>query len=181
MAASADKKIVRVRRDLVALSRSINGKPPRRAKLAWGGAGIVIATEQPEPDPNAWYPEPRYVVTKDELELSWAFLKLRDVFMRVLDGTSKFEFYGRLANAANRYLETTTQRDSSTVDLVAAVLYEAFVMLKEMEDRDFNYLGFTTGNTICDDLIERGDKSGYIGPEATRRFLDDTASKIDHA
>ena len=81
---------------------------------AWRGADVVI-TDQPLPPspPDSFYPPQRPVVTVHVAELSWLFERLRDSFMPLLDGSSKIEFFGRLANAANRSCKLC--RDTSSL------------------------------------------------------------------
>ena len=140
----------------------------------------MVITSAPPRSAKAsnFYPEPRYVVTPSPLELSWAFYSLRDIFSSVLDGASKIEFYGRLANTANRYLARVGADRCSADALVRAVIHEAFVILEEMEDGEFHYLDVAAGNTICDDLISESETSGYLGPDATRDFFKDMDAKL---
>jgi hypothetical protein len=96
-----DEKLKEIQTELTTLAKDIMAGRFARAKRPWGGADVVIASEQPmiqgEKD---FYPEPRYVVTPFDLELSGLFESLRNLFSPVPDGTSKIEFYGRLAKAA---------------------------------------------------------------------------------
>jgi len=117
-------------------------------------------------------PKPRFVVTKHALELSWLFESLRDIFSPVLDGATKIEFYGRLANAANHYLAKAAVQPHSAQDLLFAVAHEAFAILDEMDEGEFHFLLVAVGNTIWDDLVDEAERSGYLGPEATRRFFE---------
>ena len=105
-----------------------------RADRCWGGADVIISEEPAhEPVPNSFYPEARYVVTAHAHELSWLFVELRDAFYaeELIDGCSKIEFFGRLANAANRCLHSSP--DASAKLLCEAVLHEAFAILEEMK------------------------------------------------
>lgn len=76
-----------------------------KAKRAWGGADVAVVREQPEPISGGFYPDPFFVVSKKfSLEISWMFEQLRDAFYaeKLVDYCSKYEFFGRLAQAANR-------------------------------------------------------------------------------
>jgi len=142
-----------------------------RAQHNWGGADVVI-TSRPR---NAlreseFYPEPRTVVTPFSREVSWLFEHLRDAFSGLIDGTSKIEFYGRLANAAKNYQQQVNGGENAK-DIMRAVFYEALVMLEEMEEGTFEYLSVAEGNTILADLVDEAEKSGYIGVEATKEFF----------
>ena len=49
-------------------------------------------------------PRRRAVITEYSKELSWLFYKLREIFSDRIDYTSKFDFYGSLAQSAIDYL-----------------------------------------------------------------------------
>jgi len=103
-----------------------------RARRPWGGADVVISGTPPEPTGKpGFYPDPRYVVTQYDRELSWLFESLRDAFSEVIDYQSKFEFYGRLADAADRYLIAESTEPQIAKGLLLAVLDEARALAKE--------------------------------------------------
>jgi hypothetical protein len=173
-----DDRLEEIRRKLTELSSEIIAGRHTRASRPWGGADVVIAAHRPKPgDEGGFYPEPRYICTRYDLELSWLFETLRDIFSTVVDSASKIEFYGRLANAANRYLAKVAEGSQSAQDLLFAVAHEAFAILDEMEEGEFRFLPVAVGNTIWDDLIDEAERSGYLGPEATRRFFEDMEKK----
>jgi len=153
------------------LSRTIDESDVKdiRALRDWGGADVIVAHVSIEMS-GGFYPEPRTVVTQFSREVSWLFEKLRDVFSDLLDGTSKIEFYGRLANAAKNYQQQVNGGENAK-DIIKAVLYEAVLMLEEMEEGTFEYLSVAIGNTILADLVEEAEKSGYLGVDATRDFF----------
>ena len=141
-----------------------------QAEIEWGGADVIISKELRVAG-GGFYPEPRSVVTSHSLELSWLFESLRDAFYAEsrLDGCSKIEFFGCLANAANRCLN----RDPATgVNLLcAAVLHEAFAILDEMDEGSFQCLGIAFGNEIADDYVDEAMRSGFLGTEETLAFF----------
>ncbi len=94
-------KFDKIKTALSDLSRTIDESDLRSIKALrdWGGSDVVIAPVSIE-IPSGFYPEPRTVVTQFSRELSWLIEGLRDAFSELLDGTSKIEFYGRLASAA---------------------------------------------------------------------------------
>jgi hypothetical protein len=142
-----------------------------RALENWGGADVVIAPASIENvTAGGFYPEPRTVVTQFSREVSWLFEQLRDVFAPLLDGDSKIEFYGRLAYAARSYQRHVNGGEDAK-DILRAVLYEAVLMLEEMEEGTFEYLSLAIGNTVLADMVKEAEKSGYIGVEATREFF----------
>ena len=85
---------------------------------------------------GGFYPDPLYVETEYPLEVSWMFFQLKDAFYaeNLLDGCSKVEFFGRLANAAIRAIGT--EPGISCPDLCRTVALEAETI----------YNGLTRGN-----------------------------------
>ncbi|MSR52142.1 MAG: hypothetical protein EXS09_02495 [Gemmataceae bacterium] len=163
-----------IRTELVELARELlDGRPLRRARRYWGGADVVITRKKPEPRNDNWYPDPRYVVTRFAIQLSGLFEVLRDIFMPAIDSMSKIEFYGRLANAADRYLTSVDAANQTARDLVFAAATEAFVMLEEMDSGTFGCLAIATGNAILDDLAVEAERSSCFKPEVIRQRLED--------
>jgi hypothetical protein len=103
------------------------------------------------------------VVTEYSLELSWLFEELRDIFYSesLIDGCSKIEFFGRLANAAIRFLEKDL--NITAQKLCVAVLHESYAIYEEMQDGNFKALPIAIGNEIVDDYIDEAERSGFIG------------------
>lgn len=143
-----------------------------REKKTWGGADVMISRRRPpKATEERFYPEPRYVVTDYALELSWLFVALRDAFYaeKRLDGCSKIEFFGRLANTANRYLGRSA--DPTAHNLCAAVLHEGFAIYEEMEEGNFQCFPVAIGNEIVDDYVDEALRTGYIGTDETLKFF----------
>lgn len=176
-----DQQILKARARLLALAETIRTRNYPHDSREWGGADVVITSRQPKPTKGGFYPEPRHVVTPFSREVSWLFEQMRDAFAPFLDSCPKIEFYGRLANMANRYLRRLKGSDEVEKDLLLAVLHEAFSILEEMEDGQFEFLPIAVGNTIADDLIERAEGEGYLGPEETERFFDDMERRYHDA
>jgi len=157
--------------ELTRLEEKLGSQRIPRAREEWSGADVVICAASPPQESGGFYPAPRFVVTEHSLELSWLFARLRDAFYAEnrLDGCSKIEFFGRLANAANRAL-----RRDATVGarlLGAAVLHEAFAMYDEMEEGSFECLGIAIGNEIADDYVDEALRSGFLSVEDTMAFF----------
>ena len=83
----------------------------------WGGADVVIRSNL-DKNTERWLEEPtlvvsgqntipkrRAVITPCSKELSWLFYKLKEIFRGEIDFTSKYDFYGLLAQEAIEYLE----------------------------------------------------------------------------
>ena len=94
----------------------------------WGGADVVItATPKADGSEPSFYPDPIFVVTEFAPQLSWLFLQLRDAFAPRLDAFNKYEFYGRLADAATSHL-ADNPGSATAQTLCTAVLHEASVI-----------------------------------------------------
>jgi hypothetical protein len=170
--ASTTEGFVKTIDELNRIVEVLDSTPLPRAAREWAGADVVVTTTPPPaPSEDSFYPEPRYVVTEYAFELSWLFEQLRDAFYAEsrLDGCTKIEFFGRLANGANRCLRREPRADARL--LCAAVLHEAFAIYDEMEEGSFECLAVALGNEIADDYIDDAMRSGFVGPEATMEFL----------
>ncbi|GAB4975244.1 hypothetical protein MAHJHV61_37070 [Mycobacterium avium subsp. hominissuis] len=152
-----------------ALDRAVAESRFGRAR-EWGGADVgIVSRKPPEPQGPGFYPPPRYVVTEHSHELSWLFEELWKPEVRVIFGPVKEEFFGRLANAANRYLNRT---DNPTPrDLLGAVIHEAYVCLEAVEDGTFRALLVAPGNEIYDDWVDDSDRDDYMTVEETAQWF----------
>ena len=94
----------------------------------WGGADVMItATSKADGSEPPFYPDPIFVVTEFAPQLSWLFLQLRDALAPRLDAFNKYEFYGRLADAATSHL-ADNPGSATAQTLCTAVLHEASVI-----------------------------------------------------
>ncbi len=137
------------------LYEGLNAGITRKAEKKWGGADVCIVRHAPPPSENGFYPDPRFVETRYPLELSWIFEALRDAFYaeKLLDGCSKIEFFGRLANAACEAI--TENAEIPCVDLCKSVIAEAEKMYEEMQNHQFHCLAVTFGNEIYNDRCKK--------------------------
>lgn len=143
-----------------------------KAKECWRGADVSITpSRDPEPTRNSFYPPDRHVGTVHALELSWMFMSLRDAFYAEsrINGCSKIEFFGRLANAAARCLDE--QPNVPAPVLCAATLHEAYAIFDEMELGEFRCLAFAMGNTIVDDGADQPRTAGFTDVWSTLAFF----------
>lgn len=111
---------------------------------AWNDADVCICRARPPAaDPFGFRPTNRYVVTEFQWELSWLFGRIGEAFGPLMQFRTKYVFYGRLADAANRYLRTiepkkpaarTASGDSSPGPLLLSVLNEADLMAEEVRE-----------------------------------------------
>lgn len=157
--------------ELHRLEQELSTKHLPRARREWGGADVVITRKLPKKTEGDFYPEPRYVITNYSFELSWLFEALKDAFYAEarLDSCSKIEFFGRLANAANRFLHRS--KHPTAHHLCAAVLHEAFAIYEETEEGALQCLTIAFGNEIVDDYVDESLRTGFIGTENTLAFF----------
>jgi hypothetical protein len=137
---------------------------------AWQGADVVICLKAPPPS-RSFYPNPRYVETGFVGELSWLFVKLRNIFSNEDGyGAWKEEFFGRLGNVAIKYQAVTTGLTCG--NLLLAVIHEAYAMAEEIADTgEIATMMLTSNNRIFDDFTGISDLSAYLTTEETTEFL----------
>lgn len=145
------KETITVKETLKLLADTIASGNIPKANQEWAGAEVCIVRSVPTKTEDGFYPDPRYVETKHPLELSWCFEKLRDAFYaeNLIDGCSKIEFFGRLANVAVRAAKA--KPEISCPDLCGAVALEAEMIYNELTHGKFHCLPIGFGNEICDD------------------------------
>ncbi len=162
------------------LEEMLSGGTVPCVEREWGGADVVISRRSlPPSNGQDFYSGPRYVITTHSRELSWMFERLRDAFYAEsrLDGCSKIEFFGRLANAANRCLNRRPEAGAAL--LCAAVLHEAYAIYDEMEEGSFECLAVAVGNEIADDYVDEAVRSGFLSVEDTMAFFADHGVEAD--
>jgi hypothetical protein len=93
----------------------------------WAGAGIVVCSALPHETDSA----DTYVVTPHVVELSWLIDTLKSVCSDFIDYRNKEAFYGRLADAANRYLSQRPLAHHDPKDLCFAVVREAMRVVED--------------------------------------------------
>jgi hypothetical protein len=163
---------------LIVVDKAIT-QPWRAAGATLDPEGMVTRPDalRPSPIASSWissqitdgfYPDPRPAYTQFPAELSWLLAKIWGDF-RPIFGPHKEEFFGRLGNAANRY--SLSNRQETPRDLLGAVLHEAWVMIEEVEDENFQVMPVARGNEIADDLIEDAERRGYMTTEETRLWF----------
>jgi hypothetical protein len=133
-----------------------------KASRDWSGADVVIGSV-PQADRlrSSFYPRDREVLTEHALEVSYFFEVLRDHFYEqaLIDHRSKIEFFGRLATAADACL--LEQPDATAHLVCAAILREAYAMVKQIDEDKFDFLIVAEGNQLTDDLTLQGQRIGY--------------------
>jgi len=136
----------------------------------WQGADVVICQKAPPPT-RGFYPDPRFVETEFVAELSWLFVRLRNVFWKAEGyGAWKEEFFGRLGNVATKY--QVAAHGLTCTNLLLAVIHEAYAMAEEIADTGgIATMMLTWDNRILDDFTEITDLNAYLSTEETTQFL----------
>lgn len=93
----------------------------------WAGAGIVVCERLPDPVRSS----DTYVVSPYVVELSWLITSLQMACGDFVDYRNKDAFYGRIADAANKYLMQRPSSQINAKDLCFAVLREAARIVDE--------------------------------------------------
>ena len=160
-------RILEANNKLAALEQQITNGQWGEAP-SWQGADVVILEKSPSPSRGGFYPDPRYVETEFVVELSWLFLKCRDIFLKLEGyGGWKEELFGRLGNMANRAKEKISPLNCQT--LLLAVLHECFSITDEMENHNNN----ENENQNDNDNIDNDDDSSSDSSDPEVLELDD--------
>ncbi len=151
--------------------------------ITWGGARIVIEYPEKESEFEGWENSGiRYVFTRYAGELSWLLIQLRDIFYDadLVDGVSKIDFFCRLANAAQRYLDQ--QGDQDMPLMLLAVLREALSIQEEMAEGRFEFLSVAESGTVADDSVANEKRqSGFVNIEGTKQYIASLGVKVPNS
>lgn len=100
----------------------------------WGGAGVIVLTntaesyKEQEESRNGFYGHNDiYVFSDHAAEISALFYELRDTCAGEIDSANKYEFYGRIAKAANEQIK----KADNVTDVLLAMLRVVGDMRKE--------------------------------------------------
>ena len=108
-----------------------SNSPLPRAKRLWCGARVVVTLKLQNIEGDfGFYPAPYEVSTPHALEVSWVFNDLRDLFKEKLNSVNKFYFFGEIASAASRAIESDPQ--ISAADLCRKMVQKAQEILPEL-------------------------------------------------
>ena len=137
-------------------------------------ADVSIVSVQPAPQPRSFYPEDYYLVTPHVEQVASFFLEMRDSFA-VNPGYYGFkdELFLRMAEAANWY--TAHNPQTSSEDLLLAILVEAYVLRDLLEDEN-SMLWSPDAHIAIDNmsLVERPDPLSDERP----RSADDVRARL---
>ena len=138
-------KLVEARSGLELLREKLDKEAIPQASRDWGGANVIVSAA---PLDSGY----REIVTSHSREVSWLFEQLRNVFSRLIDSESKFEFYGRLEVAANLSIAAG---QCEVRDVGLALLEATEAMLGEMSRGQFEILSVAVGNEIAADRFSK--------------------------
>ena len=137
----------------------------------WQGADVVITSTPPASRGGGFYPDPRFVITNHDSELSWLFFLMKDIFSEYPGyGFWKEELFGRLGNTAMRFQSKNPQITAQ--NLLLSTLHDAFLISDEIETNRFETLLITTNNQIADDFVDRIKEEGFLTIEDSKNFLE---------
>ena len=126
--------IVKAQDALIFLNNRIDDKEYKGNKKLWGGADVIIG-RFPVKKSTGWFSNnDKCIVTPFCRELSWLFFELRDIFYKygLIDYSSKYMFFGRLADSAEKYINSKEGEIGNKKDLLMSVRNEAENILKEI-------------------------------------------------
>lgn len=135
---------------------------PLNNKEVWDKNGVTACIKKTKkPKPNH-----KYVVTPYYKEVSWLLFQLEKVFIGTdqIYKESLCEFSGRLANAANWYIQNFEKQKID--DILFIVIEEAYLILHEIEEGIFMFFPFDSKGFILDDFKP---KIAQIGPLKKRK------------
>ena len=115
------------------VQNKIDNEPYKNHSTLWVGADVRIKNINSSNE-NSYYPfrNDFLVNTPYAKQLSWGFYQMRDIFYSksLIENISKYELFGRLADAAHNYHKT--HGDGNEKDLLREISDEAMKILKEM-------------------------------------------------
>lgn len=119
------------------------------------GAGVIVC----EPDDPIFNELAIIVRTEYAKEVSAVFFALKKVFSNSIDHLSKYEFYGRLAEAANAQLD----KKGDCKDLQKSIISEACTIASEMK----KHLYFAYGSNMDKNQMEQRCPNSIFAGTAT--------------
>jgi hypothetical protein len=161
-------KLAAGRARVQALDAAIAAGEIGESRRLWGGAGMAVVTTKPESP----YAPGKYVVTPYAASLSWLVGALWASCRPLFDSTTKFEFFGRLGNAARRYQQRAGDSENAR-DLLGAAVHEAYEILNDIENGRFGALPVAPPGVVHDDLLPDSEHNDALSdPEFEQWFGD---------
>jgi len=117
-----------------------SAKPPRPI-VGWKGPGVLFATRIPPARSfPGLSPHPVTVVTPHAHAAGWLLDRLDDAFSPLLGTQLRFDFFERLAEAAEAYMTIIAAAHDTDENLLKILLREARDILEEMTEGEFPYV-----------------------------------------
>jgi hypothetical protein len=117
-----------------------SGKPHRRI-IGWRGPGVLFATRiTPARSLPGLSPHPITIVTPHAHAAGWILDRLDDAFSPLLGTQLRFDFFERLAEAAEAYTTIIAAVHDTDENLLKILLREARDILEEMTEGEFPYV-----------------------------------------
>jgi hypothetical protein len=115
-------------------------KPPRRI-VGWRGPGVLFVTRlTPVRALPGLSPHPVTIVTPHSHAAGWLLDRLDDAFSPLLGTQLRFDFFERLAEAAEAYTTIIAAAHDTDENLLKILLREARDILEEMTEGEFPYV-----------------------------------------
>ena len=120
--------------DVRDLQNKIFSEPYQGHTRLWSGADVQVVDKNVSLRNSNHNPfsQNMQIMTPYSKELSWALYQMRDIFynQELIDSVSKYELFGRLAEAAHEYHKV--YGDGNEKDLLKEISNEALNILKDM-------------------------------------------------
>jgi hypothetical protein len=162
-------KLAAARARLQALDQAVAAGEAGEDRRLWGGAGLGVVTAMPE---SHYDESAKYVVTPHAASLSWLVRALWAACRPMFDSMTKFEFFGRLGNAAHRYQQRAGD-DENARDLLGAVVHEAYEILSDIENGRFYALPVAPPGVVHDDLLPDSEHDDALSVADTEQWFKD--------
>jgi hypothetical protein len=115
-------------------------KPPRTI-VAWIGPGVLFATRITSVKSlPGLAPHSATIVTPHAHAAAWLLERLDDAFSPLLGTQLRFDFFERLAEAAEAYATIIASAHDTDENLLKILLREARDILEEMTEGEFPYV-----------------------------------------
>lgn len=95
----------------------------------WGGAGVIISSDRS----REGHEGDLVVHTNNAKTITWLMCRLRDIASESINYLNKYEFYGKIAENVQKYIEKNGDSKESLQDLLIHLLDDVIFMIKSLE------------------------------------------------
>ena len=92
----------------------------------WGGAGVIISSDRS----REGHEGDLVVHTNHAKTITWLMFRLRDIASGIIDYMNKYEFYGKIAESAPKYIEKNGDSKEIRQDLLIYLLDEISCLIE---------------------------------------------------